>query len=284
MTIGALYRHFLHELQHFLPQGEADQITKMVFESEANITRSEIIKNPQTELNDQLKEKLLITLTALLNREPVQYILGEAWFYHLQFKVNSSVLIPRPETEELVEQVISFCNNKKGSTILDIGTGSGCIPIAIKKNIPGCSVTSIDVSTNALEVAKKNAAFHQADIAFIELDFLNTLLWNQLPSFDVIVSNPPYIPESEYAEMEEHVKKHEPSLALFVPDTDPLIFYNSIMEFGKTHLLPDGKIFMEIHEKKGEAIQQLFSANGYKVELIKDMFEKDRIVIASLCH
>ena len=282
MTIGELYRQFLGELKNFLPTGEADQITRMVFEKVTGQQRSEVIKNPDAEIEKTIEQRLLQMLKALLKKEPVQYVLGECYFYQLDFEVNKSVLIPRPETEELVERAIVFCKQNQKESILDIGTGSGCIPISIKKHLNNASVTAIDISSDALALAKKNAMKQEALIHFMHLDFLDENTWDVLPSFDLIVSNPPYIPASESNLMDDNVVKFEPHLALFVTDEDPLIFYKKIMKFGKSHLKPFGKILVEIHEKMGNEIQQLFSQNGYRTQLIKDIFGKDRIVEISL--
>ena len=284
MTISEIYRHFLQELKIILPSGEADQVTRMVFEKITGLHRSEVVKNPDVSIDENEKQKLLHVLNLLLRKEPVQYVLGESHFYQMTFEVNKSVLIPRPETEELVEKAIEFCKKRKNTIVLDIGTGSGCIPIAIKKNTVDTTVTSIDVSKDALALAKINAAKHQSTINFMEIDFLNEDSWKQLPGFDLILSNPPYIPVSESNLMDDNVVLYEPHLALFVPDDDPLIFYRKIMQFGKTHLNPSGKIMVEIHEKWGKEVQLLFTQNGYKAELVKDIFEKDRIVEISLCH
>jgi release factor glutamine methyltransferase len=284
MTIGELYRQFLRELKNLLPSGEADQITRMVFEKVTGLQRSEVIKNPEAPIEATLKNTLLQMLNALLNNEPVQYVLGECHFYQLDFEVNKSVLIPRPETEELVERAIDFCKHNKIAKVLDIGTGSGCIPISIKKHSEEALVTAIDISSDALLLAKKNALKHDAAINFLCLDFLDENTWKLLPHFDLIVSNPPYIPASESNLMDDNVVKFEPHLALFVPDEDPLVFYKKIMQLGKSHLNPLGKILVEIHEKMGNEIQQLFSQNGYTAKLIKDIYEKDRMVEISLCQ
>jgi release factor glutamine methyltransferase len=284
MTIGELYRQFLRELKKFHLSGEADQITKMVFEKVTGLQRSEVIKNPDNIIEETLKDQLLQMLKALLNNEPVQYVLGECLFYHLDFEVNKSVLIPRPETEELVKRAIDFCLHNKKAEVLDIGTGSGCIPISIKKHSDDTAVTAIDISINALELAKKNALKNGTAINFMQLDFLDENTWEFLPRFDLIISNPPYIPLSESNLMDDNVVKFEPHLALFVPDEDPLIFYKKIMRFGNSHLNPSGKIMVEIHEKMGNEIQQLFSQNGCTAKLFKDIFEKERIVEISLCR
>jgi release factor glutamine methyltransferase len=218
--------------------------------------------------------------TELLLCKPVQYVLGEAWFMGMKFHVNGSVLIPRPETEELVQWVIESHRSKikNQKRILDIGTGSGCIPVSIKKNWPMANITGVDISKAALEVAKQNATALQADINFMTLDFLDDSGWHQLPVFDIIVSNPPYIRQSERSGMAVYVVDFEPSIALFVPDEDALLFYRKIVLFAKDHLAMDGMIFLEINELLGEQVTGLFQSHGFTTELRKDLQGKDRMI------
>jgi release factor glutamine methyltransferase len=180
----------------------------------------------------------------------VQYVLNEAWFTGLKLYVDENVLIPRPETEELADMAIKdvLKNNNQSIAILDIGTGSGCIAIGLKKNLPGATVYAVDVSEGALEVARKNANENSAAIHFILSDILDEKKWIHLPGVDVIISNPPYIPVNQMEEMSNNVIKHEPHLALFVPDENPLVFYKSIAGLAEKKLLPGGKIFVEVHE------------------------------------
>jgi release factor glutamine methyltransferase len=206
--------------------------------------------------------------------------LGEAWFYRMKIKVNEHVLIPRPETEELVEQLIKDRKSKlTDPAILDIGTGSGCIPIAIKKNLPASKLTAIDVSKDALALAKENAALHNAHINFTELDFLDETNWHILGMFDIIISNPPYIPIHEKEKLDKNVTAFEPHLALFVPDRSPLIFYEKIATFGIGHLLPNGKIYLETHEDYAKETAALFHNNYQTVMVKKDMYGKERMII-----
>lgn len=216
----------------------------------------------------------------LLGNEPIQYILNEAWFYDLPFWVNASVLVPRPETEELVDWVIKDHQQSKDLAILDIGTGSGCIPIILKKKIPRARVASCDVSAAALEVARKNARKHQTDIHFIECDFLKREQWSSMGPADVIISNPPYIPQSEKGLMHPNVLDHEPHLALFVDDSEPLIFYSAIAEAGKILLNDSGLIYVEIFEGLGNETLSVFRDHGYDALLKKDMQGKERFIKA----
>lgn len=219
--------------------------------------------------------------TALLAGRPIQYITGTTWFMGEPYNVNEQVLIPRPETEELVDWVIEYAAIKgKALRILDIGTGSGCIAIALKKALPEAIVSGIDISTGAIKIAAANAAALNADIEWIALDILNTAF---LPDqYDVIVSNPPYIPMQEMKNMELQVTDHEPNIALFVPDEDPLMFYRTIARLAKLHLSTNGQLFFEIHYDQGDAMITLLDEMHFHAELRTDMFGKDRMVRASL--
>jgi release factor glutamine methyltransferase len=222
-------------------------------------------------------------LERLQRHEPVQYVLGEAWFYKRKFVVNNHVLIPRPETEELVEEIVNYVfrimNDKPG--ILDIGTGSGCIAISIKKELPQSEVVAIDVSQNALDVAKGNAILLGAEVAFKQLDFLKEDRWNELSLYDIIVSNPPYIPFVEKDTLSRNVTEYEPNEALFVLDNDPFVFYKKIAKFSKEHLEKRGRIYVEVHENYAKDVEQIFTDYNFKeVSIGKDIYGKERIVRA----
>ena len=286
MTIKEIYRDYLVQLQPIYSANEAMVITDWVFEKIAGVHRSELIKNPQQTLSSEINVQLDSCLADLLLHKPVQYIVGEAWFYKMKLIVNEQVLIPRPETEELVQLVIDHSGKEKimpsksGNkiSILDIGTGSGCIAIAIKKNLPNAMLHAIDVSKESLLVAKENALLQKADIDFIEIDFLNESNWNQLPKVDIIISNPPYIPLKEKEILDKNVTQFEPHQALFVKDSDPFIFYEKIAIFGKTHLLCNGTIFVEIHEEYAKETAAIFETD-YQIETKKDIFGKQRMLI-----
>ncbi len=216
--------------------------------------------------------------------KPLQYVLGETEFYGLRFKVNPSVLIPRPETEELVEWIISDLPKPKtsieGLKIIDIGTGSGCIPISLKKNLPEAQLFALDISPEALDVSIQNAALNQTTVNFIQADILN-LLNKQLiaEKFGIIVSNPPYVTDAEKEQMLPNVLQHEPHLALFVPDNDPLIFYKAIADFAIKHLDTTGSLYLEINENLGEETVQLLKQMGFKkIVLRQDLSGKDRMI------
>lgn len=282
MMIKEHYRNFLLQLQKIYDPGEAASITDWVFEKIAAVNRSGIIKNPDLQLSDSSIKQLNDALADLKDQKPVQYVLGEAWFYNMKLKVNEHVLIPRPETEELVEQLIKDRKSKlTDPAILDVGTGSGCIPIAIKKNLPAAVITSIDVSDKAIRLAKENAKAHNAGIKFLQLDFLDETKWASLPLFDIIISNPPYIPLNQKKKLKKNVSAFEPHLALFVPDNKPLLFYEKIAAFGKNNLLPRGKIYLETHEDYANDVAGLFRKDYETVMLKKDMYGKERMILVT---
>lgn len=283
MTVQQATYFLLTQLRSIYSEGEASSITDWVMEKITGAKQTERMLYKNEELLPDEMRKLEEITSRLLKHEPVQYILNEAWFCGLKFYVDQHVLIPRPETEELVEWIISNCKFPVDTLrILDIGTGSGCIPVSLKRRIRKAEVWSCDVSADALVVAKKNAESLGTELKLLHLDFLNQNNWSQFPSFDIIVSNPPYVPEKDKSEMQPNVLNYEPHTALFVPDHDPLLFYHAITEFGKTHLNTGGSIFLEIHESQGEAVRTLLTAGAYQVEIKKDMQGKNRMVKAFL--
>lgn len=257
------------QLQDLYDPAEAGAITKEILlhitgkgYTQALATDVQLTETEERRLEDMSNE--------LRQGRPLQYVLGHAWFFNRQFKVNEQVLIPRPETEELVQWIIDEHKDRVGAyTILDIGTGSGCIPITLKLALNEAVVTSCDISSGALGIAGENAAALHAAVTFIQLDFLNEA--DRLPTFDIIVSNPPYIPAREYVEMHTNVRDHEPGTALFVPDEDPLLFYKAIALSGKIHLNRNGAIYCEQHKDFAVATRAMFETMGYKTELRKDM-------------
>lgn len=283
MMLKELYRNFLLQLQKVYSLSEATNITDWVFEKKASLKRIDILKNPNKVITAAADKLIQEALQELLVHKPVQYVLGEAWFYNMKLKVNAHVLIPRPETEELVDQLIKDRKSKlTDPAILDIGTGSGCIPIAIKKHLPAAVITSIDVSEKAIALAKENASLHNAHISFVQLDFLDESKRNGLPMFDIIISNPPYIPLNEKEKLDRNVAAFEPHLALFVPDDSPLIFYQEIALFGKNNLLPNGKIYLETHEGLAKEVAALFMKDYQTVMVKKDIYGNERMVIVTV--
>lgn len=280
MTLKQLYRQFLEKLRTRYSEGEADVMTGRVFEHFAALTRADVLKDPDKTLTHPVVTKLENAFAQLLDHRPLQYVLGEAWFYKLKFKVNENVLIPRPETEELVDMAIKE-NSRNDPMILDIGTGSGCIAVSIKKNIPHSTVFAVDTSEAALNVAMENAKANDTGVHFIQLDILDAEKREQLPDLDIIISNPPYIPEEEKSKLDKNVVEYEPHLALFVPDKDPLLFYKAIAALGRTHLNSNGKIYLEVHEDHAWEARSLFIGSYKTAEVIKDMFGRDRMLVVT---
>ena len=274
-------KYYASELEKIYGSDEANALIMILLEHYFGIDRVKIALDPELRLSESELLTLHFAVKELLKSKPVQYILGETEFCGMRFFVDENVLIPRPETEELVNQLVSCSVNHHPSfRILDIGTGSGCIAISLAKLLKNSVVTAVDVSEKALEVAKKNAESNCIDVNFIKDDILNPknpeLLDKQ---YDIIVSNPPYVCESEKTEMRANVLGYEPSSALFVSDTDPLIFYREILEFAQKSLTPDGEVWFEINEKLGTEMKNLCIEKGFEnVEIIKDFRERDRIL------
>ena len=221
----------------------------------------------------------------LLTGKPVQYVLGEAWFAGLCLTVNEHTLIPRPETEELVNLCASWAATNKIQDaplqILEVGTGSGCIAIALQQKMPAAIITAIDISAEAIEVATINAAKYNAPIQFKTLDFLNEANWPELGSFDIIISNPPYIADIEKESMAKHVLDFEPHTALFVTNNNPLIFYSALANFGNKYLNKNGALFVEINQALGLQTKDVFVQANYNTLLKKDLFDNDRMIVAT---
>jgi release factor glutamine methyltransferase len=290
MTLNEVRTVLTKELICIYDKNELKNIIDLVLEYITNMPRSEQVKSKLAYLTCTQLESIDLITERLKNNEPVQYVLGEAWFAGMKLKVNKNVLIPRPETEELVDWVVKECQKLnpdsyrgKSQNILDVGTGSGCIPITLKKKLPDTTVSAIDVCSEALFVATENAIEHNIDVDFILLDFLDEEKWEELGQFDIIVSNPPYVKQSETRTMHGRVMDFEPHLALFVPDNDALVFYRKLSDFSLTHLKPGGRLFVEINEALGEMVAKLFRSAGFgNVELKKDMQGKDRMVMAAV--
>ena len=281
MTIHAALKYIAEKLESIYVNSEVGKMAEMLLEHLTGHKKNELSLYKDKELPNEQLEKLNNFLPRLLNHEPIQYVLNECWFYGLKFYVDKNVLIPRPETEELVDWIIRnlrfpFAELK----ILDIGTGSGCIAISLKRKLRKAEVWACDISKEALNVAKQNSLNLQAEINFVQLDFLNEEETNPLPSFDIIVSNPPYVPQRDKATMQNNVLDFEPHTALFVPNENALIFYSAIIDFSKTHLKQNGAVYCEIHESLGEGRTALLNQKGFSTELKKDMQGKDRMVKA----
>ena len=263
--------------------GESCAIAKEILLATTGVTYSVSLTKTNPDISVIQRENIRALKEKMLAGMPLQYAIGQAPFLGRDFFVDESVLIPRPETEELVAWMLEAHNEANGLNILDVGTGSGCISVSLKLGLRNAIVTAIDFSEEALSTASKNAAANSAEINFLKQDFLNAAGRDRLGSYDVIVSNPPYIPLYQEAGMAANVTDWEPRLALFVADSDPLIFYRAIADFGKGHLLKNGVIYCELHADYGLATFELFEKAGYKnVFLRRDISGNDRMLRASL--
>jgi release factor glutamine methyltransferase len=285
-NIKAVFTIFKQELADIYDAQETEAITLMVLTEILNGSKATIKAFPENELTLTQQEEANNILTQLKTGKPLQYALGYTEFYGLKFLVNPATLIPRPETEELVQWVLDSVagNGLRGSglSILDIGTGSGCIAISLKKNLPSAEVSAIDISVDALNTAKENAKLNEVDINFIAADILNPQLLNHsslATRYSLLISNPPYVTLEDKKRMHTNVTDFEPHTALFVPEDDPLIFYKAIADFALANLAENGLLFFEINESLGKETVALLESKGFKdVELRQDMSGRDRMV------
>jgi release factor glutamine methyltransferase len=287
MTVSKAFADFKTKLESIYDSRESENISDWIFENVTGLKKWERrynemdLKEIQTlDLNEYLEE--------LLHHKPVQYVLNEAWFYKRKFFVNENVLIPRPETEELVEWIIDDVKSSEWEIslgeslqIIDVGTGSGCIPISLKKELQNTNITAIDISEKALFVAKKNAKELNAEIDFKHINFLNIDESASLLKYNIIVSNPPYIPIAEKEILAKNVTEFEPAVALFVENNNPYIFYEKIAVFAKSHLKDNGKIYVEVHEEYSKNVKDIFENKGFISTIKKDIYGKERMVKAS---
>jgi release factor glutamine methyltransferase len=280
--IKDVVRFFREQLQGVYDAEEIESFIGLCFEEYMGLKRVDIVINGERTMSESDLLKFNFAIKDLKKEKPIQQILGKADFFGLKFYVNEHVLIPRPETEELVDLIIKE-NKGSNPTIMDIGTGSGCIPISLRKSIPNAVVSTMDVSEKAIEVARKNAELNEVAINFVVDDILNPSTEIPTKSIDIIVSNPPYIRISEKEEMRKNVLEHEPHIALFVYDADPLLFYKKIADLALSVLKPDGKIYFEINENFGLESKQMLENKGFKnVLLLKDLSNKNRILRGSI--
>lgn len=280
MKISDLKFLFQNKLSELYSKSEIEELFSVFCENYLELNRIELRINLDNDLSEIKSKQFLEAISALKTGKPFQQILGETEFYGMKFFVNEHVLIPRPETEELLELVIEAIKDLRlkveGLKIMDIGTGSGIIPIVLKKYFPETQVSAIDISEDALKIAKKNSEFHKTKINFIQKDYLNERL-NEV--YDIIISNPPYIGIEENIEIEESVKGFEPNIALFSPTSDDLIFYRKIAKDSENHLSENGMIFLEINQKLGRETLALFQ-NFSESILLKDISGNDRMIFA----
>lgn len=278
MTLSAFKSHFFQSLDGVHDRVELERFYYWLCEHFLNMNRAEVVLSQRMEIQDETLTSLQQALDQLKEGTPIQYVVGHAFFMGYRFQVNEHVLIPRPETEELVS-LITKQQSIKPVSILDIGTGSGCIAISLAKALPNAQVDALDISEEALKVAAQNAEQLQAKVNFIHSDVLQL---EQLPkTYDVIVSNPPYVTVSEKSQMHVNVLNFEPHTALFVDDDDPLLFYRVIAELALKNLVTGGMLYFEINQYLGNETQQLLENLGYlQVQLLKDVFQNDRMVVA----
>ena len=268
------------ELDESYAKEEVESMFYLMIEHFLGLERFILAIDPGIVITKDEEQYMFEGLSKLKNEQPIQYVLGETTFMDLKIMVNESVLIPRPETEELVNWVLEDIENLDDNLkIIDIGTGSGCIAISLSKLKPNLKVTAMDISNSAIEVAEKNALKNNVDIEFIQADIL------KIPSlkenYDIIVSNPPYVREMEKDQMHNNVLKNEPYLALFVPDEDPLLFYRPLAKLAKNSLTPKGVLYMEINQYLGEEVKEVLEESGFaEIELRKDIFGNDRMIKA----
>jgi len=279
MLLSAIQSVFHSKLHPLYPKQEIDNVFKLVVDDLLNYSKIEIHQNLHKNILPETEKKMQIILERLANAEPIQYILGRTEFYGLPLTSDKRALIPRPETEILVDSVVKEHTPKNNLTILDIGTGSGCIAIALAKSFPDCYITAIDNSKEALDLAQINA-----ELNTVEIDFINDNILDPRADYsllDIIISNPPYVRNSEKQYMHRNILEFEPENALYVTDDDPLIFYKAIAGFSKKHLHPQGSIYLELNEFLGKEIEELYSISGFRdIKLNKDLNQKYRYLTA----
>lgn len=283
-TINSVINYFKDELNFIYDDSELNQILQITFYYFFNIDRASLVLDGDNVFNEEDYKKLQDVILLLKTNQPLAQIIGEWEFYGLKFIVNEHTLIPRPETEELIHLIVSEnSGDDEELKILDIGTGTGCIPIALKNELKKANLTAFDVSQEALKVAKENSELNNLEVKFQQVDILNFKGLETESKYDLIVSNPPYIPLKEKKLMHKNVLDFEPGLALFVEDKEPLMFYDRISDYALINLKTNGKLYFEINENYGVATMKLLIGKGFRnVEVIKDMNDKDRIVKAIL--
>lgn len=285
MLLKEFKTYFSTTLSTIYPKTEIDTFFFLLIEEHLGLQRIDTVLKPNFKIEQKVFQFLQSALKRLKEEEPIQYIIGKTEFYGYPFLVDQNTLIPRPETEELVAWILKEIKEKEQESkplkILDIGTGTGCIPISLAKKLPNAMISAIDVSKDALKVAKKNAELNTVTINFIELDILKAE--KLFTAYDIIVSNPPYVRALEKVEIQNNVLKNEPHLALFVDDDNPLVFYDKIANLAKKHLSKNGVLFFEINQYLGNETIQLLKQKEFKrVALKKDLFKNDRMIKATL--
>ena len=294
MKLWEAEQYIREQLEGIYEEGEASNIAALAIEHVTGLSKTERIWKRELEISGKQKDRIESDAERLRKEEPIQYVINKAWFYGMELYVDKNVLIPRPETEELVKWIVDDvramgkevftkgpmeADETKELKILDVGTGSGCIALSLKNAMPKAEVWGCDVSEEALNVARRNGSSLDIRVDFQGVDFLDDTQQRLLPTVDIIVSNPPYIPLKDKEQMRSNVVDHEPHTALFVTDNEPLVFYRALAAFGRKRLYEGGLIYMEIHEELADGVAKLFQEAGYgRVELRKDMQGKDRMV------
>lgn len=272
-------QYYYNELYVLYGEQETLSMLNLLIQHFYGLSRADQSLQPDFRLTETEMLKLHFAVKKLKKEEPIQYLIGETEFAGLTIQVNTDVLIPRPETEELVEKIISENSEKNNLTLLDIGTGSGCIALSLKKRLPQSTVVAIDVSAEALAVAAQNKDLNNLDVSFVQLDILNKNTRNTLGMYNLIVSNPPYVTETDKRQMQNNVINYEPHLALFVTDDDPLLFYREIAEFALSHLKEKGSLWFEINEALADEVIGFLESKAYgTIELHNDVHNKARFV------
>ncbi len=276
MIISEIKKYFFASLADLYPKEELLSFFNILSQEYFGLSRLEIALNPKIQISTEALNKMKEAITRLKKQEPIQYITGNTEFYGLAFLVNEHSLIPRPETEELVDWVLNDIHPKVKS-ILDVGTGSGCIAISLAKNLLHADISALDFSEGALDIAKRNAILNKVNVNFFQQDILKAKNFPQ--KYDVIISNPPYVREQEKQAMQQNVLGYEPESALFVSDQDPLLFYRSIAILAKDFLNPNGILFFEINEFLAKEMIALLASEGFKeIEVRKDIYGKNRML------
>lgn len=280
-SLGKVIKIFRNQLISLYPLTEINSFLEIVLENELNFSKIDIIMKSDERISEQQANKIFDIINRLKQHEPIQYIIGKSQFYNLEYTVKKGVLIPRPETEELVNQIIKQNGSANKLNILDIGTGSGCIAVSLKSNLPNSNVWAYDISETAMKIAKENAKLNNCDIHFVNQDILTSYNKIEDIKFDIIVSNPPYVRHKEAELMSKNVLNYEPHLALFVDNNNPLLFYKSIANYARLNLKISGRLYFEINEAFGSNVYNLLESLGYQnIELSKDLNGKDRFVSA----
>ena len=283
VSLKYIIEEFRKTLTDNYEQTEIMQFIYLLCEEWLGWNKAEVQLNKEKVMKGEEVNRFWDALEQLNANKPIQYIIGVTHFLDLKISVRKGVLIPRPETEELTAMILLDYQHRKYErfAVLDIGTGSGCIPLAVKKQMPGTDVTGLDISTVALEIASENAQLNSCDVRFIKADILDRNIWKDFPGYTIITSNPPYITDNERSIMHANVLEYEPYEALFVRNEDPLLFYKAIAEFAFIHLIRPGTLYLEINELYGKQIQELLISIGFeRVDLLKDIHGKNRFIRA----